>query len=159
MGEIIFHVFLMAVLGVFYGETAKINTARMTDPIGPAGFPQMIIIVAFILLAISLASAFRKYKEAKDLPKGKIKELDPGFLALIAALVAFILFVNQLGFWISSIALISIVLVILGQRKVSKVVIITLCASLVFTLVFGKILHVPLPRGAGPLKMISYFLY
>lgn len=159
MGEIIFHVFLMAVLGIFYGETAKINTARMTDPIGPAGFPRMIIIVGFILLAISLAGAFKRYKGAKDGPKGRIKELDPGFLALLAALAGFVLLVNQIGFWISSIALIGIVLVILGQRKVSKVVVITLCASLVFTVVFGKILHVPLPRGIGALKMISYLLY
>lgn len=159
MGEIIFHVFLMGVLGVFFGQTNEINTARMTDPIGPAGFPRIIIIIAFILLAVSLKSAVKKYRESKGEEKGKIRELDPGFLALLAAIVGFVLLVNYISFWVASLLLIGIVMVILGQKKVPKVVLITLVASLVFTIVFGRVLNVPLPRGYGLFKSISHLMY
>ncbi len=159
MGEIIFHVFLMAVLGIFYNETFSINTARMTDPIGPAGFPQIIIIASFILLAVSLRNAVKKFRVSRGETRGKIKEFDLGFLALMVTIVGFIMLVDMIGFWVASVILISVILIILGQRKVPRIVAITLCASLVFTIVFGRVLSVPLPRGFGIFKLMSYFLY
>ncbi|WP_321329403.1 tripartite tricarboxylate transporter TctB family protein [uncultured Ilyobacter sp.] len=159
MGEIIFHIFLLVVMGAFYKQSLDINTARMTDPIGPAGFPKTIIYVAVILIVISLISNIKNYKANKPKEKEKIKELDPGFLALLGIIVFFVLAVNYIGFWFGGIIIISSTMWILNQRKISKLVIITLVGSLVFTFVFGKILSIPLPRGYGIFETISYYIY
>lgn len=158
MGEIIFHGFLMMILGFFYHQTNLINTARMTDPIGPAGFPRIMIILAFALLTSSLIKAVKKYRTTEK-KKGSIEEFDKGFLILFASIIAFVLLVNYLGFLIASGLLILAILLILGQRKLSRVVLFTVVASLVFTLVFGNLLSVPLPRGIGALKSLSHLLY
>ncbi|WP_319371269.1 tripartite tricarboxylate transporter TctB family protein [uncultured Ilyobacter sp.] len=159
MGEIIFHVFLIAVMGIFYKESLSINTARMTDPIGPAGFPRVIMILAMILLVISLINTLKHYKENKPTEKEKIKELDPGFLALLGVIVFFVLTVNFTGFWFGAVIIISSVMWILNQREIKKLVLVTLVASLVFTFVFGKILSIPLPRGIAVFETLSYFIY
>jgi len=160
MGEIIFHVFLLAVLGLFFNESMDINTARMTDPIGPAGFPQAIIILAVLLLVPSLYKAIRKYKESSNKERnGKLKELDPGFLALLGTIVLFALTIGYIGFWLGAVVIISLVMFILNERKPKKLILTTLIASFAFTFVFGNILSIPLPRGIGVLEYLSYLIY
>lgn len=159
MGEIVFHVFLLIVMGVFYKESLDINTARMTDPIGPAGFPRAIIYLAVILIVMSLVSNIKNYKKNKPETKEKIKELDPGFLALLGVIVLFVSTINFIGFWFGGIIIISTIMWILNERKLSKLVLVTLVGSLVFTFVFGKILSIPLPRGTGIFETISYYIY
>ncbi|WED23895.1 tripartite tricarboxylate transporter TctB family protein [Vibrio sp. JC009] len=158
MGEIIFHVFLLAVMGIFFNESLDINTARMTDPIGPAGFPQAVIILAVLLLIPSLFKAFKKYKESGS-KGGKIQELDPGFLSLLAIIVVFVLCIDYVGFWFGAVVIISSVMFILNERQPKKLVLTTVIASLAFTFVFGNILSIPLPRGYGLFETISYLLY
>ncbi len=159
MGEIIFHGFLMAVLGAFYQQTTLINKARMTDPIGPAGFPQGMIIIAFILVTVSLINTIKKYRKEPKKEGGKIQELDKGFLLLFGSIILFVLLVNYLGFLFSAALLICSILVILGQRKPQRVVAFTIIASLTFTLVFGRLLSVPLPRGIMFFESVSHILY
>lgn len=159
MGEIIFHVFLLVVLGVFYNESLGINTARMTDPIGPAGFPRGIIYVAAILLIASLVSTIKNYKKNKPEGKEKLKELDPGFLTVLAMIVAFVLSVGFVGFWFGGIIVIAVVMWVLNERTPVKLVAVSLIGALVFTFVFGKILSIPLPRGVAFFEMVSYWIY
>ncbi len=158
MGEIIFHVVIMSIMGVFLNESFKINTSRMTDIIGPSGFPRVIIILAMILIAISLISTIRKNK-GKVFKGEKIKELNGAFLLMFASIIAFVLLVDYLGFFISTFALISAILYILGQRTVRKFLIISSTAAIAYTLVFGKLLNIPLPRGLGVFQIMSYFIY
>lgn len=157
MGEIIFHIFLMGLMGAFYGESLKINTARMTDPIGAAGFPRAIILIAVLLLIPSLINAIKKYKATKK--KSEMKELDTGFLILLAVIVTFVLSINYIGFWFGAMIIISSVMLILEERRPVKVAATTIIGALVFTFVFGKILSIPLPRGFGFFEAISYFIY
>lgn len=159
MGEIIFHIFLLVVMGVFYKGTLDINTARMTDPIGPAGFPKAIIIVAVLLIIPSLIKAIKKYNETKGEKKGKVKELDPGFLALLGVIITFVLSIRFVGFWFGALVIISSVMWILNERKPIRLITTTVVGALVFTFVFGKILSIPLPRGYGFFEMISYYIY
>lgn len=157
MGEIIFHIFLMGLMGAFYGESLKINTARMTDPIGAAGFPRAIIFIAVLLLIPSLINAIKKYRAEKK--KSEMKELDPGFLMLLGVIVAFVLSINFVGFWFGAMIIISSVMLILEERRPVKVAATTIIGALVFTFVFGKILSIPLPRGFGFFETVSYFIY
>ena len=146
-------------MGVFYNESLDINTARMTDPIGPAGFPRTIIIVASLLLIASLIGVVKKYKTHKGEKKGKIKELDPGFLALLGVIVLFVMTIGYIGFLFGALIVICSVMWILNERKPMRLIPTTIIGALTFTFVFGKILSIPLPRGYGFFEMVSYFIY
>jgi len=159
MGEIIFHIFLLGMMGVFYNESLGINVARMTDPIGPAGFPRTIIILAALLLIPSLLKAIKTYKETKREKKEKIKELDPGFLALLFVIVLFVMTIGYIGFLFGALVIICTVMWILNERKPLRLISTTIIGALTFTFVFGKILSIPLPRGYGFFEMVSYFIY
>lgn len=162
MGEIIFHVFLLVLMGVFFNESMDINTARMTDPIGPAGFPQVVVILTVLLLVPSLYKAVKAYKASLAVNSGekeKIKELDPGFLAILAVIVVFVLVINFVGFWFGAALIVSSVMFILNERKPVKMALTTVISAIAFTFVFGNILSIPLPRGIGIFESVSYLLY
>jgi putative tricarboxylic transport membrane protein len=157
MGEIIFHVILIIASGLFFKESFVISTGRSADPIGPAGFPQTILVIIIVLLLISLFNAIRKVKSSKE--KATPLHLNIAYFGLIATIVGFILLNDIISFTLASIAFCFILFLLLGQKKYLKMVINSIVVSLIFTLVFGKILSVPLPRGLGVIKEISYFLY
>lgn len=158
MGEIVFHIALLAVLGVFYNQTLSIDTTRVTDVVGAAGFPKAIIILAFILTGISLYKAFRHYSDTTR-KQHKIEELNIQFIGVLVAVVTFIFATDVIGFVLASIVLSAVIMLLLGLKKISKVAWISVGISSVFTLVFGKILHVPLPRGMGFIQELSFLIY
>lgn len=162
MGEMVFHIVILAILGFFYNDVLSIDTTRMTDVVGAAGFPKAIIVLAFIMTVGSLYGSFRKYTERSGKEMGKqthIKELNVQFIGLIVGVVAFIFATEVIGYLIASIFLVIFVMVLLGQRQPGKVITISVSTAVVFTLIFGKILHVPLPRGMGFIQELSFLIY
>ncbi len=160
MGEILFHLFIACGLGIFYVEATNINTTRMTDVIGAAGFPKAIILLALVLTLLSLYITFKKYMENYDKgEKQSVHSLNVQFFGIIIAVVAFIIITSFLGFVFSAILLMISIMFILGQKSIKKVFFISLVTSMTFTLVFGKLLHVPLPRGISFIKELSFLIY
>ncbi len=158
LGEIIFHILIMFGMGVFYKESFDVNLARITDPIGPVGFPRLIIIFSFILLAISLFKTIRKYSKEKHIAKTPV-EFNKVFLGILVLIALFIQFVGYLGFILSILLLLCATYYILGQRKIPKTLLMSFIGTSFFVILFGKILSVPLPRGVGILKILSYLIY
>jgi len=78
---------------------------------------------------------------------------------VIASIVGFIFASDVIGYLLASIILVAILMALLGQRKPVKIVTISLGTAFVFTMVFGKLLHVPLPRGMGFIQELSFLLY
>lgn len=160
MGEIIFHVVIMVITAIFYQQSYQINMKRMVDSIGPAGFPRAILILAFVLTVISLFFTIKKYKEKAAVEKRKkLKEFDTVFGILIVSIILFVLLVNYTGFFTASLVLVTIIMYILGQKSLKKLFIMAPIIALSYALLFGRLLHVPLPRGSGVFKMISYLFY
>lgn len=162
MGEIVFHIAILATLGFFYNDTLSIDTTRVTDVVGAAGFPKAIIVVTFILTVFSLYGAFRKYQEKSHAQEGKklhIEEFNVQFIGLLVSIIAFIYATEVFGYFISSVLLVFVVMVLLGQRKPVRVVTISIVTAFIFTMIFGKLLHVPLPRGMGFIQELSFLLY
>lgn len=159
MGEIIFHVLMLLIFGVFFNETFDINTKRATDVIGPAGFPQAVIVLGIILTLISLFVVIKKYKEREKNEKMSLKELNVVFIGILAGMVMYTLVVNTIGYFITSLIFLAVVLYLLGERKKVMLILFPLIVAIIFTLLFGRVLSVPLPRGIEPLKSLSYFFY
>lgn len=72
MGEIVFHVLLIGAIGYFFKESLFIDTARASDPIGPAGFPQGILILAILLALFSFFQTIRKRKRVPGSSIGRL---------------------------------------------------------------------------------------
>lgn len=158
MGEFIFHVFMIVASALYYMESFKINTNRITDTIGPAGFPRAVVLAMILLLCVSLFDAIKRRK-TKGKSNEKIKEFNPSFLALITLIVGYVVLVNTLGFLLSTLILVAGMLIILGQKNPKIVASISIVTMLVFTFVFGNLLSIPLPRGIGVLKDISFLIF
>jgi len=158
MGEILFHLFLVCGLGVFYVEATNINVARTTDIIGAAGFPKAIILLALVLTLVSLYKTFKKYMANSEKKQSK-NQLNIQFFGIIITILLFIGLASFIGFIFSALILMISVMLILGQKSIKKVFLISVIASSTFTVVFGNLLHVPLPRGISFIKELSFLIY
>jgi hypothetical protein len=160
MGEIIFHLFIACGLGAFYVESTNINTTRVVDIIGAAGFPKAIILLALALTLISLYITFKKYmKNSMEDSKQLEGEINIQFIGMLISVVLFILSTSFIGFILAAILLMVGIMFILGQKSIKKVALIAVITSLLFTVVFGRLLHVPLPRGISLIKELSFLIY
>ncbi|WNS75358.1 tripartite tricarboxylate transporter TctB family protein [Bacillus sp. DTU_2020_1000418_1_SI_GHA_SEK_038] len=156
MGEVIFHVVLIVIMGLFGKESFAISTGRSADPIGPAGFPQVLIGIILILLLISLFNSIRKMKAGEG---KEALNINVAYFGLIIGIVVFIVLNDFISFTLASIAFCFLLFYLLGQKKYLKMSINSIIIAGAFTLIFGKVLSVPLPRGIGFIKELSYFLY
>ncbi|WP_026580765.1 tripartite tricarboxylate transporter TctB family protein [Bacillus sp. J33] len=157
MGEVIFHVVLILVMGIFFKESFTITSGRSADSIGPAGFPQFIIVIILVLLIVSLFNAIRKMKSNSE--GISPLNLNIAYFGLLFSIIIFILLNEVISFTLSSIIFCFSLFFLLGQKKYIKMTVNSIIVAIIFTLVFGKILTVPLPRGVGFIKEMSYYLY
>lgn len=157
MGEIVFHIVLIIIMSIFFKESLTISTGRAADPIGPAGFPQALLIAIIILLIISLYFSIRKRKI--DSGRSISNKVNAVYFGLLAVVVAFIFLNDIIGFTLASIFFCFSLFYMLGQKRNLKMVINAIIIGVLFTIVFGRILSVPLPRGIGLIQEFSYMLY
>jgi len=153
----LFHIILIVIMGLFFKESFAITSGRSADPIGPAGFPQGITIIIIVLLLISLFNAIRKMK-LNDQKEDAFK-LNSTYFGILISIVLFIILNELISFTLSSVVFCFALFFLLGQKKYLRMLLNSIIVAGVFTLVFGKILTVPLPRGLGVIKELSYFLY
>ncbi|PTM59048.1 tripartite tricarboxylate transporter TctB family protein [Desmospora activa] len=156
MGEIILHLILLAISALFFKNSFAINNSREADPIGPAGFSQGILILIMLLLAISLYQAVKKQQKQGKNDANKISIRFFGILGFIALFIGLSEF---LGFLISSFLLVGSLFYLLGQKQMTKILLSSVLISTVFTLIFSKVLSVPLPTGIEAIEQLSHFVY
>jgi hypothetical protein len=160
MGEIIFHILLLVALAIFFKESFMIETGRQADPIGPAGFPQALIVLAIVLLVISLFQSIRKWKNRDtSAVSGKPAEMSLVFFGILFSIAAYVLIVEYLGFMVTTVLFFVFLFVLLGRKFSLKQVGLAIVFTAGFTLVFGTILHLQLPRGIDPLQTFSFWIY
>lgn len=156
MSEILFHTLILATFGVFYRETYNINLARVTDVIGPAGFPRGILLIG---MALTLISLFRTLRKGIARNGGKVEELNLQFLGVLGTVVAFIFLSEVIGFLLAGIILLAVVMLLLGNGINYKTAVVPVIAGTAFTVIFGQLLSVPLPRGMGIIRELSFLIY
>ena len=157
MGEVVFHVLLLVVMGIFFKESFAITTGRSADPIGPVGFPQGVLVIIVVLLLISLFKTIRKMKSGED--RNTTLHLNFPYFGLLISIVVFILLNDLISFTLASVVFCFALFFLLGQKGYLKMTINSIMVAIVFTLVFGNLLTVPLPRGMGVIRELSYLLY
>ncbi len=155
--ELLFNIGLVALLGFLFFNTLSFDsTGISTDKIGPAGFPQMVIIIALLLVAYNTYILLKNKSDKKDVIDKK------GFRVMvinIALVTAYIFTLNILGFFVGTLLFSLAAIYSMGYREHLKGILFTLILTVGITLIFGKFFYVALPRGIGILREISYFIY
>jgi len=148
----------------------------IVDPIGPAYFPRFIILsiagLGLALLLLTLRDLRRRPISAPppslvpdveqairaDLaaapaaaPPDADEEMPPIYyprlLGLLALSIVYVLLMTPLGYFISSVIYVTLILLMLRVRRVAAIVGCALGVPLVLQLLFQKLLSVPLPGG------------
>lgn len=130
-----------------------------SDILGAGGFPIILGILGLIVLAVITVRVVRQ-KATVKIPLFELGSLDGRAVALnVALLFAYILVQDVVGFILSTLLYVPAAGWFIGYRKVPLLAIYAAAVTAALTLVFGILFVVPLPRGIGPLRELSYMIY
>lgn len=137
---------LFLILGIAYlVESLKLPIGTTSAP--AAGFYPLSVGIFLVFLASSLLVLQKRKTEDKEIeafPKGKERIR---VIAVSIALILFVILLKPLGYILSSFGLLIIILRILGLRSWSKILLISIFASIISHYIFEKILAIPFPPG------------
>lgn len=111
---------------------------------GPEFFPS---ILAFILIGLSLILFLTSIGKKEDREMGFFNPLAFKTYLTILGLFAYILVLNIMGFIISTIAILFILIRFYGMKSIPKIAIVSTVATFVLYGVFHLLLSVPLPTN------------
>ena len=158
--ETIFTLGLMTFLGLMFILTLGLSTDTIAgDALGARGFPLALIVAGFVLCLVIL---LRRAGENKA-TDGKLLDLGtPEGKAVLASgivLLAYLALMNVLGYILATMLFSLVAARAMGFRKPGLLVLFSALLTTALFLLFGKLFMVPLPRGIGPLRELSYLLY
>lgn len=156
-------VFTLCIMG-FLGITAILSLGQSKetiagDQLGAGGFPLIMVVLGLILCTILLVKQLKSKKKTHErlldlsTPAGKAIALNALVLAIYLAVM------NLFGFILSTLIYAFSAARVTGYRKYGKLVLFSFLTTIGLFLLFGKAFFVPLPRGVGILKELSYLLY
>ena len=77
----------------------------------------------------------------------------------VVLLFIYIMAMNAIGFILSTFLYLPPACWAIGYRKPRRLAIYTIVVTVAVTVVFGMLFNVPLPRGIGQLRELSYMIY
>ncbi|MDR1829028.1 MAG: tripartite tricarboxylate transporter TctB family protein [Methylobacteriaceae bacterium] len=154
--ELVVHGVVFLVMLMLYYETKTFPYANIGGSLGAEWWPQVILTLGMVLTILS--AGFEARKETKpglNLDGEEIKSL----AVSVAIFVVFLVASNVLGFAGAAPILMAGFIWQLGGRKITTLIGASLLCSICFTVLFGRLMEVPLPRGTGAIRALSYMLY
>ncbi len=154
--------------GVIFGgslflffEAKKFEGHDVYAKLGPAYWPELLLICLMVLSAWVAVDAFRERKKAESEKKegatfdrGKVRLLTAiGFIVLYFLLIKMIGFITLTPFFLIAF------MYLLGERKKGWMIGISFGITALIVYVFTKAMYVPLPRGTGIFLTFSQFFY
>ena len=162
MAELIFNTVLGIVLvGYLVMGFLMRKAGSPTDVLGAGGFPIIVAVVGLVVLAAITVNHLRSRDGKKvALPMFDLKSID-GRLALLnlVLLALYIGLLDVIGFTLDTLLYLPAAALAMGYRKKLNIAIFAVIMTVVMVLAFGKLFFVPLPRGLGFLRELSFLLY
>lgn len=129
------------------------------DLLGASGFPQLL---GFLALMVLLAISVKKFRSKKhnDLMLLNIRSPEGILLLVNMGLIGiYILLLNILGFTVSTLLYLFIAPTTFGYTKWKLLAVFSLLGAAILVGIFGVVFYVPLPRGIGMFRELSYLIY
>ena len=164
--ELIFDICLEVLLAILFGLSYGFNVGQPTrgDVLGAQGFPRIIIIVVFLLIAYQIVILVRKMIKEKDNSDGteSTGNNKAGYLRLlicIALLIAYVFGMTIIGYALATLFFVFAFARTIGYKKYLKLLIFTVVITVILVLVFGTLFSITLPRGKWFFRELSYYWY
>lgn len=150
----------------FHVTEAPIPTKVVNNPyaLSPNIWPSVILVLLIICIVINIVKIIRKNKGNADFSFSAFLKTVPGFFKSklfigIAIIVVLSFILEPLGFMPTSFLFLIAYGLLLGERKIVRLVIFSVLVTLVLYICFGVLLQVNLPRGTVPfLRNFSLFI-
>ena len=164
--ELIFDICLEVLLAILFGLSYGFNVGQPTrgDVLGAQGFPRIIIVVTFALIAYQIVVLVRKMIKEKENSDGTETEGNnrTGYLKLlicIALLIAYVFGMQIIGYTFATPLFVFAFARTIGYKKYWKLLIFTAVITLILVLVFGTLFSITLPRGKWFFRELSFYWY
>jgi hypothetical protein len=159
-GEILFNLLLMALLIVLYLVSRGFGGRTVsTDHFGPQGFPQLIILLAMGVLGVLTVRAILALRKEKPSPAPPLAFLKQPMVRSSLILIGYVFCLDLFGYIVATVCFIFIGARAIGYASNLKLALFTCMVTGILVLVFGSFFSVPLPRGMGLLRELSYMIY
>lgn len=152
-------VFLGSLLLFF--EARKFEGHDVYTKLGPAYWPEFLLICLMVLSFLVAVDAFRERKKA-DPEKKEGSKFDGGKLRLLLAIgfiVLYFFLMKVFGFIAITPFFLIAFMYLLGERKRIWMISISIGMTVLIVYVFTKAMYVPLPRGTGIFLDFSHLFY
>lgn len=158
--ELIFNgvVGVLILVYMFFALQFGVSTVQ-GDVFGAGGFPIVIAVIGLVVLTLITINV-KKSKTAVHIPMFDLKSASGRMVALnVLALTAYVFLMDVIGFALSTFLYLVAGASSMGYSKYKALAIYTVIVSVVLVVVFGKVFFIPLPRGIGIFRELSYFIY
>ena len=158
--EVIFNIFLAAFMLAYLFFAFQFNATTVTgDIFGAGGYPKILSVLGLVLIIIITINVVKR-KEKVRIPMLDIKSIDGKAVLLnVTMLTSYLVLMNYIGFLISTPLYLFGSTRFMGYKKIMPLMIYTAVLSIVLIFIFGKVFYVPLPRGVGLFRELSYNIY
>ncbi len=158
--ELIFNIVIALFMIGYFFLASQFNVTTVTgDVVGAGGYPKVLAILGLILLLLISVNVI-KNKEKVRIPMLDIKSKDGKAVLLnVLMLTGYLVLMNIIGFLISTPLYLFGSTRLMGYKKYVPLLIYTAILSTVLVVIFGKVFYVPLPRGIGIFRELSYSFY
>jgi len=164
-GEFLLTLFMLGMAVFLFIMATKFPTLRAYDKLGPAFWPKIILIGLIALNGIRLTRFF--LTQSQDLRTNLTKiALDSSqkrdllrLLSVITLCLIYTLLMPVFGFLLLTPIFQVLLLLTMGTKKWTTLVITPIVLTGVLFGIFVRILHIPLPRGIGVFNDLSRMFY
>ncbi len=144
-------VFFALVVAVVFHQIATVLTEQGIASGGPydnaAAYPRAVAIAIALLVAVQLVLEFLTVREVESAPHGtRLADLKRPALLLVAFAV-YLNLLTELGYHMTTAPLILSIMWTCGERRIAKLLVVSLAMAFIAAFVFEKILNVVLPGG------------
>ena len=158
--QIIVHGIIFLVMLFLYITSFSFPVLNIGGKLGAAWWPQLVLGAGMVLTAVSAFQSVRKLRASGEKPKLKITKNEVFSIGFSAGIIVItLLLVQTMGFLVTIPVMIFGFMFQLGCRKPLTLILVSIIGAMVFTLVFGRIMEISLPRGMGIMRTISFYIY
>ena len=158
--QIVVHGILFGVMLFLYITSFSFPVLNIGGKLGAAWWPQLVLGAGMVLTAVSAFQSVRKLRASGEKPKLMITKNEVQSIAFSSGIIVITLVLIQiLGFLATIPVMIFGFMFQLGCRKPLTLVLVSIIGAMVFTLVFGRVMEISLPRGQGIMRTISFYIY
>ncbi len=160
LGESIISLIMVIIsTGLFYTTYNFKQVGHSTGTFDAAFWPKIILVLILIFAFIQVLIGIKTIKREGKLPNISMKLPRKTFILSILIIILYIASMDILGFLLSTLLFQILFLLNLHEKRLSVIFLVPTIMTVIYYVLFIKVLFAPLPRGIGIFRMFSLLFY